>query len=136
MPTLNLHKCIALRWIYAGLGIICVAVAFLGIFLPVLPTTPVLIIAAFFFAKSSTRMHCWLHEHKVFGPLLMDWEMYRIIPIWAKIMAIGCMAASLTYLALFSTAPLWGTACAGLIMLIGAIYILTKPSVRPSVQER
>jgi len=135
VPDLNLHKCAGLRWVYAGLGIVCVAIAFLGIFLPVLPTTPILIVAAFFFAKSSPRMHRWLHDHKIFGPLLNDWETYGIIPVWAKIMAIGCMTASLAYLSLFSTAPIWATACAGLIMVIGAIYILTKPSVRPPVQE-
>ena len=135
MPPVNLHKCVALRWIYAGLGGCCVAIAFAGIFLPVLPTTPILIVAAFFFAKSSRRMHRWLHEHKAFGPLLLDWETYRIIPVWAKVMAIGCMIASLAYLSFFSTAPVWATACAGLIMVVGAVYILTKPSIRPTSFE-
>ena len=128
----NPHKCTALRWIYAGLGVLFVGIAFLGVFLPVLPTTPILIIAAFFFAKSSPKLHKWLHDHAIFGPLLKDWATYRIIPVWAKVMAIGSMLASMSYLAFFSTAPFWATAMAGIIMIIGAVYILTKPSEKPA----
>ncbi|MEQ9489864.1 MAG: YbaN family protein [Alphaproteobacteria bacterium] len=131
MPPVNLHNWIAMRWLFAGLGVFFVVLAFVGIFLPALPTTPFLIIAAFLFAKSSPRMHRWLYDHKAFGPLLRDWAAYRVIPAWAKVMAIGCMLASLTYLSLFSTAPVWATGCAGAVMVIGAVYILTKPSTRP-----
>ncbi len=134
MPPANPHRIAAVRWLFAGLGIGFVALAFVGIFLPALPTTPFLIVAAFLFAKSSPRMHRWLHEHRLFGPFLNDWEAYGIIPIWAKVMAIGCMLASLTYLALVSAAPLWVVAATGVVMIIGAVYILTKPSARPPTQ--
>lgn len=69
-------------------GIFFVALAFLGAFLPLLPTTPFLLVAAACFAKSSPRMHKMLLANKIFGPMIYHWEQSRSIPKRAKIVSL------------------------------------------------
>ncbi|WP_077285591.1 YbaN family protein [Cognaticolwellia aestuarii] len=72
-------------------GIFFVLLAFIGAFLPLLPTTPFLLVAAACFAKSSPRMHKMLLANKMFGPLIYHWEQSRSIPKRAKIIALSSM---------------------------------------------
>lgn len=69
-------------------GLFFVALAILGAALPILPTTPFLLVAASCFAKSSPRMHKLLLENRVFGPLIYHWQASRSIPRSAKIIAL------------------------------------------------
>lgn len=70
-------------------GIFFVALAFIGAFLPLLPTTPFLLVAAACFAKSSPRMHKMLLANKVFGPMIYHWQQSRSIPKRAKIVSLS-----------------------------------------------
>lgn len=72
-------------------GIFFVLLAFLGAFLPLLPTTPFLLVAAACFAKSSPRMHKMLLDNKMFGPVIYHWERSRSIPKRAKVIALSSM---------------------------------------------
>jgi len=60
----------------------------LGIFLPVLPTTPLLLLALACFAKSSEKLHKWLLRNKTFGPLIRQWHETRSMPRKAKVYAL------------------------------------------------
>jgi uncharacterized membrane protein YbaN (DUF454 family) len=71
-----------------GLGLVCVGLALLGIFLPVLPTTPLLLLALACFAKSSEKLHDWLLKITIFGPLIRQWHETRSMPRKAKIYAL------------------------------------------------
>jgi len=73
----------------------------LGMFLPLLPTVPFFLLAAFGFSKSSRKIHNWLLNHKVFGPDIQNWNKYRIIRRRAKLMAISAMIASVLLALLF-----------------------------------
>ncbi|WP_270049368.1 YbaN family protein [Ignatzschineria rhizosphaerae] len=66
------------------LGGISLFLGILGVFLPLLPTTPFILLTAFCWARSSERFHTWLLENKHFGPMVHNWETNRVIPIKMK----------------------------------------------------
>ncbi|SHJ86064.1 hypothetical protein SAMN05444000_11465 [Shimia gijangensis] len=63
-----------MRYVWALLGFVCLGLALVGVILPLLPTVPFLLLAAFFFARSSERMHNWLLSHPKLGPPIEDWQ--------------------------------------------------------------
>ncbi len=69
------------------LGHTCLLLGILGAFLPVLPTTPFLLLAAFLYSQSSPRLHNWLLNHKYLGPTLRDWHERGVIGMKSKIVA-------------------------------------------------
>jgi hypothetical protein len=73
-----------MQFIWAALGLVCVALALIGVALPLLPTVPFLLLAAFFFARSSERLHTWLVTHRLFGPMILDWQQSGAIRPGAK----------------------------------------------------
>ncbi|WP_127116103.1 YbaN family protein [Shimia sediminis] len=73
-----------MRFIWATLGLVCIALALIGVVLPLLPTVPFLLLAAFFFARSSERLHNWLLSHPKLGPPIEDWQTRGAINPGAK----------------------------------------------------
>jgi len=67
------------RLLWAVLGLICVGLGMLGVILPLLPTVPFMLLAAFFFARSSERLHNWLLSHRDSGPAIVDWHERGVI---------------------------------------------------------
>jgi len=82
-----------MQFVWAALGLICVALAAIGVILPLLPTVPFLLLAAFFFARSSSRLHNWLLSHPGFGPVIDDWNRSGAIRPRAKRLATLSVAA-------------------------------------------
>ena len=64
----------SLNYLISALGCICVILGVVGIFLPILPTTPFLLLAAWLFARSSQRFHNWLMNHPKLGPFILIWQ--------------------------------------------------------------
>ena len=86
-----------LKYLLNTIGVIAVGLGVLGIFLPLLPTTPFLLLASACFARGSTRLHRWLLTNPLFGRYLQDWEEGRGIPARAKAIILLLMWASLGY---------------------------------------
>lgn len=117
-----------LRGLYLVLGLGFVALGVVGAFLPVLPTTPFMIVAAACFARSSTRLENWLLGHKRFGPLLRDWRARGAIPRRAKFASLaGTMAGYAMFWLGAQPGPGLAVAVAGL-MLFGLAYVFSRPS--------
>lgn len=112
--------------VLAGSGSVVLGIA--GIFVPVLPTTPFLILAAACYARASRRFYNWLLNNRVFGPTILEWQRYRSIPHRTKLVAIALMAATLaTSIIFFVHDPL----LRGLLVLLGialGIYLYRIPS--------
>lgn len=118
------------RILLLAFGWLCVLLGLIGVLLPLLPTTPFLILALWAFAQSSERFHDWLYHHRYFGPRLRDWHQYRVIPLRAKLLAWGVMAASLSYVLYKGTLPWWALFAAAAFMGFGAGFIFFYPSRR------
>ena len=84
------------RLVFAGLGAAFLALGVVGVFLPLLPTTPFLLLSAACFARASRRMHHWLLNHAALGPIVLEWREHRAIPWRAKRAGLLLMAASMT----------------------------------------
>ena len=108
---------------------------FIGAFLPVLPTTPLMILALWGFSKGSETLHSWLYNHPRFGSALQNWDSYRVIPFKAKLTAVGMMSISASYLLIFSQAPNIVIIISLGLMIYGALYILSKPSNKPVIPD-
>jgi uncharacterized membrane protein YbaN (DUF454 family) len=108
-------------------GLTAVGLGALGVVLPLLPTTPFLLVAAFAFARSSDRLNNWLREHQSFGPLINNWHRDGSIDRKAKRAAIIVIFLTpvITWLL---DAPLWVIACQVVVLGASAAFILTRPS--------
>jgi len=92
------------RWqrvLWATAGALALVTGLVGIFVPLLPTAPFVLLAAFCFSRGSERCERWLLEHPRFGPLVRDWRERRAVPLRAKqlatvMMALGSVWAALT----------------------------------------
>ena len=80
---------------YNVVGALAVLLGILGLFLPLLPTTPFLLLASWCFARGSSRLHRWLLSHRVFGEYLRNFEAGRGIPLKAKVLATVMLWSSL-----------------------------------------
>lgn len=119
------------RGLFLGLGWIFFALGIIGVILPVMPTTIFMIMALWAFANGSPRLHAWLYNHPRFGKALQHWDRHRVIPVHAKIAAIGGMTISAVYVTLYSDAPPLAVFAAIAFIGFGAVYVLSKPSRIP-----
>ena len=76
---------------YKSLGFLFVGLAILGVLLPVLPATPFLLLAAWFFSRSSEKWHQWLLRSELFGPIIRNWETNRCVARRTKVVSIALM---------------------------------------------
>lgn len=122
--------CRPMRYCLLGLGILCSIIGIAGIILPGLPGTVFLLIAIWSFTHSSERMHTWLYHHPRFGRTIREWHQHRVIPLRAKCIAIGMMAASFAGIAMFLDFSVLLQFAIGLI-LIGVICWMTRQPTQP-----
>jgi uncharacterized membrane protein YbaN (DUF454 family) len=112
---------IAFGWLNVALGAI-------GVVVPGMPTTVFMLIAVWAFSKSSERFRIWLYEHKTFGPPIRDWHEHRVIPLQAKILAVGTMSLSVAIIAIFVAKSFMLPVIAAACMVPVAIFIVTRRS--------
>jgi len=117
----------SVRLLWAAAGIACVALGLVGITLPLLPTTPFMILAAFCFARGSDRLHRWLMGHPRFGQAIHDWKRHGAIAPKAKLLAAAAMVAAILVSLLAGIAGSLIAAQAA-VMTAAAAFVLTRPS--------
>ncbi len=116
-----------LRVFWVVLGCISLAVAVCGLVLPVLPTTPFVILSAFLFSKSSPSLAEWLNRNRVFGPIIADWRVSGAIAIRYKVMALVMMAGAFA-LSLAMSMPAIVLLVQAICILAAGTFILSRPN--------
>ena len=130
-PGTDAEQSTRFRFAFMALGFVCVGLGMLGAFLPVLPTTPFLLVALWAFSRSSRRFHHWLYTHPRFGPRLREWNEHGTVPVKVKVSAVSAMAISFGLLAFVVRAKWPVLVAAGALILVGASYVLSRPSRPP-----
>ena len=107
-------------WI--GFGWFFVVLGLIGIALPLLPTTPFLLLAAVCFSKGSDNIYRWLINHPTLGPPIINWREKRAITRRSKIVATVSMLVLLVITPLVG-APWWAAAAQGVVLTVVAIFL-------------
>jgi len=118
-------------WLLAG-GL-SLLVGVIGIFLPLLPTTPLVLLAAYCFSRGSKRWEAWMLAHPRFGPMVRDWRENRAVPLRAKQFATVMMAISSVATWWVIPSP-WRWA-PGVCCLMVALWLWSLPTAAPRPRE-
>jgi uncharacterized protein len=116
------------RGLYMVLGCLMVALGIVGAFLPLMPTTIFLILASWFFARSSPRLEAWLLDHPRFGTTLRAWNDTGAVSRRAKAMACIGMTAGFVLFMIGAHPGLWLALSVAAVMLASAFYVVSRPS--------
>jgi uncharacterized membrane protein YbaN (DUF454 family) len=117
-----------LKGFFISLGSLFLVIGVIGIFLPLLPTTPFLLLAAICYERGSDKFHAWLIGHKYFGPPILDWQTRKVIRIQYKILAASMMLISAFFLLQKPTVPMLGKVSYTVFMVLMLSFIFTRKS--------
>ena len=120
----NKYSPLGLMWLC--IGVLCLGLGVIGIFVPLLPTTIFILIAAFAFARSSDRLHAWIMSHRLFGPVIQDWQNHGAVSRKGKIFSTVSMIL-IVVISFLLGAPLWLISLQMLVLGCVAIFLLTRP---------
>jgi hypothetical protein len=130
-PLLN--RATAKRNLLITAGFACLLLGALGIFIPVLPTTPFLLLAARLFMRSSSRLYLWITHHRIFGTFIRNYRRFHAVPLRSKVIALVLLWLTIGY-SLIWVAQAW--CLRALLFLVAAgvsVHILRMKTLTPSM---
>lgn len=117
-----------LRYLWLFAGHVSVVLGVIGIFLPLLPTTPFLLLAAFLYSKGSETFESWLLDHPRLGPPIREWRSHRVVRPAAKILATVFISSSLLWVWLSGYIPMAGKYAMTCVVIPLLAFLLTRKS--------
>lgn len=124
-----------IRHVWGAAGALCVGLGVIGIALPLLPTTPFLLLAAFCFARGSPRLHDWLVNHMHLGPPIKAWHAHRAVSRASKRAATAALALAFA-VAWWAGVPGWALAVHGAAMTGVGLFLWTRPEPPQASEAR
>ena len=119
-----------MKFLFAFLGSVSLVLGITGIFLPVLPTTPFLLLSAAMYMRSSQRLYNWLMSHKHLGAYISNFREYKALPLRVKIVSVTMVWATLLYCAVFVAKEWWMSAMFIAIATGVTIHILSYKTLK------
>jgi len=117
-------------------GIIAIIVGAIGIFVPLLPTTPFLLLAAACFIRSSDRLYAWLIHHRWFGSYIRNYREHRAITLSAKIVSLTLLWGMIGYSAVFVARAWWLRTLLGIIAVGVTIHLLQLKTLTQEMLQK
>lgn len=119
-----------MKFLLAFLGSLSLALGIIGIFLPVLPTTPFLLLSAALYVRSSQRLYCWLMNHRQLGSYIKNFRENKAIPLRVKIISVSLVWLTLLYCAFFVADSWWMSLLFIVIAICVSVHILHYKTLR------
>jgi uncharacterized membrane protein YbaN (DUF454 family) len=119
----------ALGWIALGLGA-------LGSFLPILPTTPFILLAAYLFSKSSDKLYNWLIKIPKFGKVISDWNENGVVSNSSKFICIVTLLSVSVYISILTSLTIFLKTLIILILFTVGLFVITRPSISGGLIEK
>ena len=119
-----------MKFLFAFLGSVSLVLGITGIFLPVLPTTPFLLLSAAMYMRSSQRLYNWLMSHKYLGAYIRNFREYKALPLRVKVVSVTMVWATLLYCAFFVAKEWWMSAMFIAIATGVTIHILSYKTLK------
>ena len=110
-------------------GCTSLSLGVIGIFVPLLPTTPFLLLASACFLRSSQRLHTWLIHHKLFGNYIRCYQQFGAISLRAKVLTVTLLWVFIGYSAVFVVSALWIRLLLAIIAIAVTVHILRLRTV-------
>jgi hypothetical protein len=124
------------RWLLVAVGTLAVALGVIGIFIPILPTTPFLLLAAFCYARSSERFYRWLLSNRWFGAYLTNYREGRGMALRDKLLTLTALWLAIGSSIAFAVPSPWGKAALTLIALAVTVHLAGIKTLRSSAAQR
>ena len=124
------------RALLVAAGTLCVALAVFGLFVPLLPTTPLLLLAAVCYARSSERFYRWLMTNRWFGAYIRNYREGRGIPLWHKVAAISLLWLTIGYAACAVVSQWWVKGILLAVAIAVTVHLLKTETARPGLGNR
>ena len=119
-----------MKYILIILGSLCLALGVIGIFLPLLPTTPFLLLSAALYVRSSEKLYQWLIHQKYLGDYIRNFREHKAIPLHAKIISISMIWITLIYCAITVSEEIWVKALFLILATSITWHILTYKTLK------
>ncbi|MFO7741562.1 MAG: YbaN family protein [Anaerolineae bacterium] len=123
------------RYFLTAAGVVAVGLGLLGVFVPLLPTTPFLLLAAGCWMRSSQRLHDWLLDHRWFGDYVRNYVEYRAVRPRARLVTLVLLWGVIGAAALTAVASWWMRALLGVVAIGVTLHLLQLQSLTPEVQQ-
>ncbi|MEX0941509.1 MAG: YbaN family protein, partial [Pseudomonadales bacterium] len=118
----------SVKYLLIMFGSLSLGIGILGAFLPILPTTPFMLLAAACFARSSDRLYQRLINDRTFGPMIVEWREHRSIPRKTKLISIALIAVTISLSITFAMPNIYGQIALALIGITTATFLYRLPS--------
>jgi uncharacterized membrane protein YbaN (DUF454 family) len=124
-----------MKRLFTVIGTLSLCLGILGVFVPLLPTTPLLLLAAACYARGSDRLHGWLINHRWFGAYIRDYRAGNGIPLRAKVTAIPLIWATIGMTASYAVSQVWLRILLVTIAAGITVYLLSIPTLKKAPKE-
>ncbi len=133
MKIPRFNRDIVKRNLLIAAGFACLLLGALGIFIPVLPTTPFLLLAAGLFLRSSSRLYLWITHHRVFGTFIRNYRRFHAVPLRSKVIALVLLWLTIGYSLIWVAHTWWLRALLFLVAAGVSVHILHMKTLTPAM---
>ena len=124
------QQSVIMKYLFAFLGTMSLVLGIMGIFLPVLPTTPFLLLSAAMYMRSSQRLYAWLMSHKHLGAYIRNFREHKALPLRVKTASVTMVWLTLLYCAIFVAKEWWMSTMFIAIAIGVTIHILSYKTLK------